>query len=266
MTRTKKIVISVSAGVVVALAAAGIAVAAGKPSVGLSDSAGLYECIQTSKPYTKYANPALDNAKCPKGTTGLHWTLDSGTKGDTGAQGPAGPAGAQGPAGPAGTNGADGKDGTNAQALPYGVALLNISRGGAAATTWGTYTTTLGSPAAMGDQASGVLRFSCSAAQAPCKVSVKAYATKSGVKVYPRIDISKQDFNTGAPLGNCEYADGSDNNGATTAVGSDPTDVPLGIGGTLDCGSAQSYPTNGIASYIEVPMGRYDVMTTVYFN
>jgi hypothetical protein len=43
--------------------------------------------------------------------------------------------GATGATGPAGATGAEGKDGKDAQALPYGVALLNISRGGSPSAT-----------------------------------------------------------------------------------------------------------------------------------
>lgn len=187
----------------------------------------------------------------------------AGPKGDTGATGATGAAGAKGDTGaigPAGTNG------TNAQALPYGIALVNVSRGGATATTWGTFSTTIGSP--VGDTASGVFRMSCSAAKAPCVISVQAYSTTSGVAVYPRLDISRQDTNN-APTGNCEYADGVDNNGSSIGVGNgvaNVTNVPLGIGGTLDCNAGQTYPTDGIATSISVPAGFYDIDATFVFK
>lgn len=180
-----------------------------------------------------------------------------------------GPAGPTGPQGATGATGAQGPAGSDAQALPYGVALVNISRGGNPATPWESLTTTIGSPAPMGDQATGDFRASCSATQAPCKVSVTAYATVSGVDAYPRIDITKENFDTGAPMGNCEYADGVDNNNGSIAIGtgaSAATNVPLGIGGSLDCGSDQVYPTNGVADSIWLPVGRYDFSTTVFFT
>jgi hypothetical protein len=40
----------------------------------------------------------------------------------------------------------------------------------------------------------------------------------------------------------------------------------MGIGGTLDCGSGQAYPTNGTATEIDVPAGYYDVQSTFYFQ
>jgi hypothetical protein len=180
-----------------------------------------------------------------------------GAKGDKGDTGATGATGAKGDTGAAGTN---------AQALPYGIALVNVSRGGATATTWGTFSTTIGSP--VGDTASGVFRMSCSAAKAPCVISVQAYSTTSGVTVYPRLDISRQDTNN-APTGNCEYADGVDNNGSSIGVGNgvaNATAVPLGIGGTLDCNAGQTYPTDGIAASISVPAGFYDVAATFTFK
>src|ERR1700722_19880928 len=48
-----------------------------------------------------------------------------GAAGSAGAQGPAGPAGQQGPAGPAGQQGHAGED---AQALPYGIAEVQVDR------------------------------------------------------------------------------------------------------------------------------------------
>ena len=52
----------------------------------------------------------------------------------------------------------------------YGVATVNVSRGGQPATAWATYSTALGSP--VGDNTGGVFRFTCSTANAPCTVSV----------------------------------------------------------------------------------------------
>lgn len=182
---------------------------------------------------------------------------------------PAGQAGPQGPAGPTGPQGPQGEPGRNAQALPYGIGEIQVSRGTGTATTWATVSTTIGSPAPMGDQASGYFRFSCSDAQAPCKVSEKAYATTDGIKAYPRLIITKENHDTGAPMGTCEYADGTDNSGGSMAVGngaSNDTSLTLGIGGTLDCNSTQTYPTNGVANDIWVPAGFYNVDATTFFT
>jgi pilus assembly protein FimV len=220
---------------------------------------------------------------CPSGyTTSVVTTSGlvgpAGPAGAPGAKGDTGAAGTPGVAGAAGTNGKDGKDGVDAQALPYGVALLNISRGGAAATTWGSFGTTLGSPAPMGDQASGNLRMSCSAAQAPCVVSLKAYvgthtgaplASVAGMKTYPRINIDSTDFDAGGPETSCEYVDGTTNDGGSVAVGNGSANaatVPLGVGGTLDCNESQTLPAGGVVTELSLPKGRYNITVTEYFT
>jgi hypothetical protein len=147
----------------------------------------------------------------------------------------------------------------------YGVAAILIKRGTGNYTVWDNISTPLGGP--VGGTASGAFRFTCSTANAPCDLEVQASATVAGWKVYPRVDISKQDFNSGAPLGNCEYGDGTDNNGGTKVLTANaPVAVTLGIGGTLDCGSTQTYPTNGVADHIEVPAGYYDVTSEFTFS
>jgi hypothetical protein len=145
----------------------------------------------------------------------------------------------------------------------YGIAQVLVSRGGAAPTAWATYSTALGSP--VGDTTSGTFRFTCTDAKAPCKVSVAAYSTATGTKVYPRVLIYREDIGGGTET-YCEYGDGTDNNGGTATLGTAASAVTLGIGGSLDCGSAQAYPTNGVASDIEVPAGYYDVFSTFAFS
>ena len=185
-------------------------------------------------------------------------------KGQTGLTGKTGATGAQGIAGKDGADGKNGTDGKDAQALPYGIAHINVQRGSGNAVTWESLSTTLGSPES--DQASGSFRFSCSAAQAPCKVSVTAYATTSHVSLYPRIIIEGEDYNTGAPIGNTEYADGINNNGGTLALTGSPQDVSLGIGGSLEANAGQTYPSNGVVSSIWVGQGRYNVDSTMIFK
>ncbi|HEY5186236.1 MAG TPA: hypothetical protein VIM19_15340 [Actinomycetes bacterium] len=220
----------------------------------------LFICVNNS---SKLMTQVWSTTVCPTGSFKYVVPKKGSSTGATGAQGvagPQGPAGAAGPQGPAGAPGATGKD---APAATYGVGNINVSRGGAVASPWQTLSTALGSP--VGDTVSGTFRFTCKAAQAPCAVSVSAYATTSGVTVYPRVLITKENFDTGAPLGTCEYGDGSDNNGAVTALSTTAVAVPLGIGGSLDCGSAQAYPANGVASTIEVPTGYYNVTSTLQF-
>lgn len=198
----------------------------------------------------------------PAGPTGpVGAKGDAGPKGDkgdagvAGAQGPAGATGAQGPAGPAGA----------AAPIPtYGIAEVLVDRG-SGATPWAVYSTSLGSP--VGDTASGAFRFTCRDTQAPCKVSLKAYTTDSGtVTVYPRVILYREDFNAGGPSTECEYGDGTDNNGGTATLTGTAAPITLGIGGTLDCNAGQPYPTNGVASEVWVPSGFYDVFSTFTFK
>ena len=79
----------------------------------------------------------------------------------------------------------------------------------------------------------------------------------------------------------CEYADGANNNLGLHKVNRVPTfqaavtemqtPLTLGIGGSLDCGAGQSYPTNGTVSDILVPGNSvnpvfYDVWVTLAFG
>jgi hypothetical protein len=190
-----------------------------------------------------------------------------GKKGDTGATGPQGPAGAQGTPGLPGTpgatgpQGAPGKDGKDAPTPQYAEGIVKVARGGNPATTWATYSTSLGSP--YGDTASGAFRFTCPADKAPCNVSLAAASTDASATVYPRILIYKSDINTGQVSGQCEYGDGANNNNSYESANGALT---VGIGGTLDCGAGQVNPTNGIATEIDVPAGYYDVWSTFSFK
>lgn len=197
----------------------------------------------------------------PSGATGA--TGPSGPKGDTGATGTTG---ASGPAGSQGSQGGKGDKGDKGDsgAASYGIAQVLVSRGGGAAVPWATYSTTLGSP--VGDTTSGTFRFTCRAVQAPCDVSASAYTTStSTVKVYPRLLIYKSSIDTGQIFGQCEYGDGTDNNGGLATLTNSAAPITLGIGGSLDCGSAQAYPVNGVATDIQVPAGYYDVHSTFVF-
>ena len=276
MTR-KKILAAIAALAVAGIATLSLAGSANaslppKANASVSPHGYVYYCavinskFSANVPILDYHGPYNGTQSCGAGhQIVVEWAGALPATG-TGPKGDPGTPGVNGTNGTNGTDGKDGKDGVDAQALPYGIALVNVSRGGAAATTWATYSTTIGSP--VGDTASGTFRMSCSAAKAPCVITVQAYSTTSGIKVYPRLDISRQDTNN-APTGNCEYADGVDNNNNSIAVGNgvaNVTNVPLGIGGTLDCGSAQTYPTNGIASEIDVPAGFYDIAATFTFS
>jgi hypothetical protein len=194
---------------------------------------------------------------CKKEETPLSWN-QQGQQGATGATGATGPSGPQG----------------DAWTPEYGIASVWVSRGGAAATPWASYSTTLGSPLGAlpgngGDTTGGVFRFSCSAAQAPCKLSIQADGP-AGTEVYPRVLIYKQDFNAGGPAVYCEYGDGATNNtGPSGNYGFQPVGSALtfGVGGTLDCpGNTAPLPAGGTAAELELPIGRYDVWSTFTFQ
>jgi len=154
--------------------------------------------------------------------------------------------------------------------VAYGVATVNVSRGGAPATAWATYSTALGSP--VGDTTGGVFRFTCSTAVAPCTVSIggAVLSRSSGTAaIYPRILIYRQDYNTPGPESYCEYGDGSTGvlPMALTKqpLSSTPTYalVPVNIGGTADCSGPVS--AAGDVNQITVGPGYYDVHSTFVF-
>jgi hypothetical protein len=155
----------------------------------------------------------------------------------------------------------------------YGVANVMVSRGGTPASIWAQYATPLGSPVGN-NVASGVFRFTCTTAKAPCTISVTAAVLGSADHtIYPRVLVyNAGDGNgQGAPLTTCEYADGS--NGAAPlsiahqASTSTPTyaAVPLNIGGSADCGILPAGPAGDVATII-VPNGYYDVHSTFTFS
>jgi hypothetical protein len=157
----------------------------------------------------------------------------------------------------------------NAPTPDYGVATVNVSRGGQPATAWATYSTALGSP--VGDNTGGVFRFTCSTANAPCTVAVKGAILSDSPgtgQIYPRVLIYRQDYNAGGPEVYCEYGDGSTGSAPLTltdqASSATPTytAVPINIGLTADCGLAGPA---GDVSQITVPSGYYDVHSTFVF-
>lgn len=207
---------------------------------------------------------------CAKGQKAFKLALYPAAPGPAGPRGPAGPKGPAGPQGPGGSGGSDAE---------YAVANVLVSRGGAAPVVWATFSTTLGSP--IGTTAGGQVRFSCSAAQAPCKVSIAAavLSHRSGsAHVFPRVLIQKED-GPRAPQTFCEYANGADNSGALDHIARVPMDtraasvntpLAMGIGGTLDCDSDQ--PFSPTVKAIWVPNAStggtafYDVWVTVTFG
>jgi len=251
-------------------------------------------CIEPATKGNRATSGDLNLLVCAKGARRISWNV-RGPRGVRGLAGPAGPAGAQGaqgpagPAGPAGAagakgdvgaagaQGAAGPAGPPGQAAPapeFAVVEVFVARGAGAPSRFALYSAQLGSPA--GTTTGGDFRFSCSAAQEPCRISYGAavISNQSGsAVVHPRLLIHKD---LAAPITFCEYADGADNNaGLDTiplvptlqdAVAAMQTPLDMGIGGSLDCGSTQVNPANGVVQEIDVPQGFYDVAATFAFG
>ena len=145
--------------------------------------------------------------------------------------------------------------GGGASDAEFGVANVFVSRGGERPARFATFSATLGSPA--GTTTGGQFRFSCTQAQAPCKVSLGAAVISDSpgeAILYPRLLIHKQNGDS-IPITFCEYADGANNNLGVNRISRVPTlsdaivamqePLTMGIGGSLDCGSSQQYPTSG---------------------
>jgi hypothetical protein len=157
------------------------------------------------------------------------------------------------------------------------VVTVFVDRGGTTPnpTRWALYSAALGSPA--GTTTGGDFRFSCSAAQAPCKISYGAAVISTtqtaDAAVHPRLLIHKD---LAAPITYCEYADGANNNAGLEPIPRVPTladaviemqtPLDMGIGGSLDCGTAQPYPVTGVVTEVWVPQGFYDVAATFAFG
>jgi len=155
--------------------------------------------------------------------------------------------------------------------------------GGNGPTRYATFSVALGSP--VGTTTGGDFRFTCSPAQAPCKISYGAavISDQSGnALVHPRLLIHKQSgAAANAPITFCEYADGADNHAGLDqiprvpslqdAVSALQTPLSMGIGGSLDCGSTQTRPITGVVTEIWVPAATptapayYDVAATFAF-
>ena len=193
-----------------------------------------------------------------------------GPAGPQGLQGVPGAQGQPGQPGPAGRKGEKGDKGDNGEDAPkpeYGVAAVSVTRG-ATTSTWARYSTPLGSP--VGDTTGGVFRFTCNAAQAPCKVALSAAALSDApagaYKVYPRVLVQRAgdpDAGSASQL-YCEYGDGQLASLTAQALTTSPTfsAVPVHIGGSADCGLESPA---GNVNEIVVPKGYYDVISTFAF-
>ena len=219
-------------------------------------------------------------SQCAKGQDPLKLALwpvkrRRGAAGPQGAQGPQGPQGARGPAGSQGPKGNTGPPVT----AEVGFASVFVDRGDPLdPSRWATYSVPLLAP---GSTTGGQFRFSCSATQAPCEVSLGAAVISSETGTtgfYPRLLIHGHDGP--GPMNFCEYADGANNNLGVAQVQRVPTladaltattppggAIPMGIGGSLDCGdTGQTEPDDGVVTEIWVPAGFYDVWATLAFG
>ena len=287
------------------LAVAGVFVFAVVAAIAAADSAvspGVRKGVVTAcvEPATK-GNKAtsgdlnMSSFVCGKGARTISWNIrgpkgPAGPAGTAGAAGPGGPAGPQGATGAAGARGATGDTGPAGPAGPagppgqgatppeYALVSVFVDRGNGPS-RFAFYSTALGSPA--GTTTGGDFRFSCSATQAPCKLSYGAVVISDqtgNAVIHPRLLIHKDQA---APIVFCEYADGADNNAGLDqiprvpslqdAVSAMQTPLNMGIGGTLDCGSAQPYTP--VVTEIWVPAASngtstafYDVAATFAFS
>jgi hypothetical protein len=263
---------------VAAAVAVGVGAGVAYGAIGPDKNGVIHACVATSsarQPALLGRIRLIDPAKqkCQSYESNVTWNRTgpigpsgpSGPQGGSGPQGPSGPSGPQGGSGPSGPSGPQGA----AWSPTYGIASVWVKRG-ASNSEWADYSTTLGSPAARGDSTGGSFRFTCAPDKAPCVITINANVSAGSAYVYPRLLIYQQDYNNAGPEVYCEYADGINNGdppGNYGAVGTSPTPLTMGIGGSLDCpGHTQSYPSGGTASEIDVPAGYYDVQSTFYFK
>lgn len=230
-------VATVAAAVITAAALATVVAArSGSGKAATAPATSLTVCVQRTGGRQSVGDlNVLTKRWCQKGQKPFKLALFG-----AGVRGPTGPAGPTGPPGPPG----------GPAASEYGVANVLVSRGGGHPTVWATYSTALGSP--VGTTTGGAFRFSCSEAQAPCKVSIAAavLSNSSGsAHVHAKVLISRE-AQTAQPNIFCEYADNADNSGAPAAVSLVPmsthasavnTLLSMGIGGSLDCKAGQPY-------------------------
>ena len=240
-----------------------------RPAAAKAGPAYVSACTQRTGPTASVGDLNVKKSACAKGQKPYKLALYpiEGAKGPAGPQGPPGP---DGPLGPAISP-------SPSTAGEYAVANVFVSREGAAPRIWATYSAAMGSP--IGTSTGGEFRFSCSPAQAPCKVSIAAAVlsnTTGSALVHARVLIYKQDV--GEPEVFCEYADGSTNSSTpavisqvpmSTSVLSIDTPLNMGIGSSLDCGAGQPY--RPIVQDIWVPGGpggnaSYDVFTSFGFR
>ena len=105
-------------------------------------------------------------------------------------------------------------------AAEYGLVSVFVDRG-SGPTRFATFSVALGSPA--GTTTGGTFRFTCTPAQAPCKISFGAAVISTSrvlTVVHPRLLIHKNPNTAPAdtPITFCEYADGANNNAGLDTI------------------------------------------------
>ena len=227
-------------------------------------------CEQKSGPKPSVGDLNARKSACGKGQKQLKLALfaPDQAQGPTAALGSPGPEGPLGPSTPAPSGSTVGD---------YAVANVFVKQGSAAPAIWATYSEAMGSP--IGTTTGGEFRFTCSAAQAPCKISIAAavLSGKTGsANLHARVLIFKQpEFE---PEVFCEYADGATESTTpaavsrvpmSTAVGAINSPLDMAVGSSHDCGAGQ--PAGSPVKEIWVPAGPtgrafYNVFTTFAFK
>jgi hypothetical protein len=161
------------------------------------------------------------------------------------------------------------------------VVTVFVARGANPPSRFALYSAPLGSPA--GTTTGGDFRFTCTPAQAPCKISFGAavISNQSGnAAVHPRLLIHKQADLVNAPITFCEYADGANNNAGLAVIPRVPTladavtamqtPLSMGIGSSLDCGGGQPFTPEVTEIWVPaasaVDSAFYDVAATFAFG
>ena len=155
--------------------------------------------------------------------------------------------------------------------LEYAIVTVFVDRG-SGPSRWAFYSAPLGSPA--GTTTGGVFRFSCSAAQAPCKISygaaVVSNQSTANAMIHPRLLINKNTMHLLRERGRRQQQRGARPDTASADAGGrrggNANASHHGDRGSLDCGSGQPFPPNGVATEIWVPEGFYDVWGTFAFG
>ena len=172
-------------------------------------------CVEPATKGNRTTSGDLNLLVCLKGARRISWNI-RGPRGPSRSSGAGRGAGAQAPQGRRAPRGQQGRPEVLQVPLrcQLDTVLTRSTRRPAVPLLrpGGVYSTALGSPVA--DTTGGTFRFTCSAAQAPCFVAVKAAALQDSggtVSLNPRLLLDRTGTPPGAPEPTlyCEYADGA---------------------------------------------------------